>query len=270
LWAHSFLVISTPRASCDTLISAHEAEMECVVKRYPATEKYDSTFVSENWMGPNPLWLLEELCENLDLRPGMRVLDLGCGKGLTSIFLAKEFGVTVFATDLWIGATENFERFKQMGVSDLVFPIHAEAHALPYADGFFDVAIAIDSYHYFGADERYFPETLSKLVRSRGQFGIVTPGFSKEFDKGYPDTLRDFWNDEMWTFKSTQWWRKLWEKTGIAEITACYNMADPKDIWRPYAEWEDAHEDHEVSETAFIDADTNDDLALIVMAAVKK
>jgi len=46
-------------------------------------------------MGPNPLRLLEELCQHLDLKPGMKVLDMGCGKGLTSVFLANEYGVTV-------------------------------------------------------------------------------------------------------------------------------------------------------------------------------
>ena len=44
-------------------------------------------------MGPNPLWLLEELCEHMNLTPGMKILDMGCGKGLTSVFLAKEYGV---------------------------------------------------------------------------------------------------------------------------------------------------------------------------------
>lgn len=53
-------------------------------------------------LAPNAMWLIEILCEKMDLKPGMRVLDMGCGKGLTSIFLAKEFGVTVFANDLWI------------------------------------------------------------------------------------------------------------------------------------------------------------------------
>jgi ubiquinone/menaquinone biosynthesis C-methylase UbiE len=41
-------------------------------------------------MGPNPLWLTEWLCELMDLRPGMRVLDLGCGRAPSSIFLAFE------------------------------------------------------------------------------------------------------------------------------------------------------------------------------------
>lgn len=79
-------------------------------------------FISENMMGPNSLVILEELLENADLKPGMRVLDLGCGKGLTSVFLAKEYGVRVFAADLWISATENLQRFDSCGVSELVTP----------------------------------------------------------------------------------------------------------------------------------------------------
>ena len=58
-------------------------------------------------MGPNALWLMEALAEVLPIEPGMRVLDLGCGRAMTSIFLAKEFGAEVWATDLWIDASAN-------------------------------------------------------------------------------------------------------------------------------------------------------------------
>jgi len=132
-------------------------------------------------MGPNPLWLLEDLCGHMDLCPGMKVLDMGCGKGITSVFLAKEYGVTVFTNDLWISAADNLSRFEEAGVADKVFPIHAEAYALPYAEGFFDAAISIDSYHYFGASESYFPDVFSKLVKPNGQFGIVVPGLRRDF-----------------------------------------------------------------------------------------
>jgi cyclopropane fatty-acyl-phospholipid synthase-like methyltransferase len=198
------------------------------MKKYPRTEKYDHNWVCDNWMGPHPLWLLEELCQHLTLKPGMKVLDMGCGKGITSVFLAKEFGVTVFANDWWISATENLKRFEEAGVAERVFPIHAEAHALPYAEGFFDAAISIDSYQYFGADEMYFPCTISKLVKAGGQFGIVVPGLTREFTKGYPDTLKEHWVGEMFSFHSKGWWRHLWEKTEIVEITACYDMEEPK------------------------------------------
>lgn len=238
------------------------------MKRYPRVEKYDGSWIAEHWMGPHPLWLLEELCEHLDLKPGMKVLDMGCGKGLTSVFLAREFGVTVFANDLWISPTENLRRFEAAGVADRVFPIHAEAHALPYAEGFFDAAISIDSYQYFGADELYFPCTFSKLVRPGGQLGIVVPGLTREFDKGYPETLKELWAEELFSFHSSMWWRRLWEKTGLAEITACYDMADPKEIWRPWATWSRDHLGF--NDVDFLDADTEDDLALIVMSAVRK
>ena len=237
------------------------------MKNYPLTEKYNHNWVSKNWMGPNPLWLLEELCEHMDLRPGMKVLDMGCGKGLTSVFLAKEFGVAVFANDLWISATENFQRFEEAGVADLVYPIHAEAHALPFADGFFDAAIAIDSYQYFGADEMYFPCTFSKLVKPGGQFGIVVPGLKKEFKNGYPNTLKEHWEGEMFSFHSKGWWRHLWQKTGLVEITACYDMEEPKEIWMPWAKW--AKENLGFFDVAFLDADKNNDIALIVMSGIK-
>ena len=53
-------------------------------------------------MGPNVLWLTEALTQVLPLEPGMRVLDLGCGAAISSIFLARELGVQVWAADLWI------------------------------------------------------------------------------------------------------------------------------------------------------------------------
>jgi cyclopropane fatty-acyl-phospholipid synthase-like methyltransferase len=254
------------------------------VKNYPRTEKYDQNWISENWMGPNPLVLLEELCGHLDLKPEMKVLDMGCGKGLTSVFLAKEFGVTVFANDLWINATDNLKRFEKADVADMVFPIHAEAHALPYACGFFDAAISIDSYHYYGASENYFVDTYAKLVKSGGQFGIVVPGLAREYEKGYPDTMEKFWKGsaEMFTFHSKDWWHKLWAKTGLIQISACYNMDSPKEVWMPWAEWSRTnftqllkecadlpHEEPDADDLDFLAADTHNDIALIVMAGVK-
>jgi cyclopropane fatty-acyl-phospholipid synthase-like methyltransferase len=44
--------------------------------------------------------MAEWLTSALDLRPRMRVLDLGCGRATSSIFLHREFGVQVWATDL--------------------------------------------------------------------------------------------------------------------------------------------------------------------------
>ena len=84
----------------------------------------------------------------------MRVLDLGCGRGLTSAYLADTFGVQVFALDLWIPATENYLRFRELGLDSRIIPLHGDAWNMPFAEEYFDAVVSIDSYHYFGRDER--------------------------------------------------------------------------------------------------------------------
>ena len=34
-----------------------------------------------------------------------------------------------------------------------------------------------------------------------------------------------------------KWRRALWEKTGLCEIIACYDLDEPKAIWQPWADW---------------------------------
>lgn len=148
--------------------------------RYPRSRAYNIDWMMDNMMGPNALWLMESLTERLHLEPGMRVPDMGCGKAISSIFLAKEFGVQVWATDLWIGAGENWDRIKQAGVQDRVYPIHAESHDLPFATGFFDAMVSVDAYHYFGTDDLYF-EYYAGFARPGAELGIVVPGIAEEF-----------------------------------------------------------------------------------------
>ena len=146
---------------------------------FPRSNKYDPEWVIENRMGLNALWLTEWLCESMQMKPGMRVLDLGCGKALSSIFLAKEFGVQVWATDLWIEATENLQRIEESGLAESVFPIQADARELPFAYGFFDAILAVDSYIYFGTDDLYL-DYIQKFLKHSGQIGIVVNCFMQE------------------------------------------------------------------------------------------
>jgi len=63
--------------------------------RYPRSSTYSPRWLIDNLMGPHPLWLAESLTQVMPIHADMRVLDLGCGTALTSIFLAREFGAQV-------------------------------------------------------------------------------------------------------------------------------------------------------------------------------
>src|ERR1700675_2558594 len=125
------------------------ADERLISERFSRSSRYHPEWVLAGVSGgANPLWMTEWLAEALDLRPGMRVLDLGCGRAMSSIFLRREFGVQVWATDLWFSASENRQRIADAGadVADGIYPIHADARALPFATDFFDAIVSMDSF----------------------------------------------------------------------------------------------------------------------------
>jgi SAM-dependent methyltransferase len=195
--------------------------------------------VLENLMGPNVLWLTEALLEVLDLQPGMRVLDLGCGKAVSSIFLARETGAKVWAADLWIPASENWSRIRAAGAEDSVFPLNAEAHALPFADGFFDAVVSVDAYHYFGTDDLYLETHLARLVGPGGTLAIVVPGLAHEFGGDPPAHLARHWAErpDLWSFHSPEWWRRHWQRTGLVDVRVADRIPEG---WRDWIAWDEA------------------------------
>lgn len=203
---------------------------------FPRSGPYDPQWVLDNQMGPHPLWLTEWLCRNMNLKKGMRVLDLGCGRGLSSVFLAKEYGAQVWATDLWISATDNRKRIDEAGLTDSIFPIHTDARSLPYADEFFDAIVCVDAYIYFGTDDLYL-DYLYKFVKPGGQIGIVVPGFMQELNGSLPEHLLPFWAQECWTWHTLDWWRRHWKRTGLVKLQCADTMPDG---WKFWLTWEEA------------------------------
>jgi cyclopropane fatty-acyl-phospholipid synthase-like methyltransferase len=219
---------------------------------FPLASRYHPEWVIGHASGgANSLWLTEWLASVMDLRPGIRVLDLGCGRACSSIFLRREFGVQVWATDLWISAAENLQRIRDAEVDDGVFPLHCDARSLPFASGFFDAILCIDSYPYFGADDLYL-NYLANFVKAGGRIGIAGAGMTQEIDGAVPTHLREMWSTDLWAFHSAGWWKRQWEKTGIVAVEVADSMPDG---WARWLDWQQAVCPDNTTETAAIEAD---------------
>lgn len=200
--------------------------------RYERSSRYDPVWVRANALGPHPLWLVEHLSGAMDLRPGARVLDLGCGAAITSIFLAREFGVQVWAADLWVEPTENFQRVVETDVGHSVFPMRLEAHTLPFPHGFFDAVVSVGTFHYFGTEMRYL-SYLAQFVRAGGRIGMISPGNGVDPDDSDPPvTLDEAPNGvDFFTFRSPDWWRRLWTRSPGLKVEVSEMVDGGRELW---------------------------------------
>jgi cyclopropane fatty-acyl-phospholipid synthase-like methyltransferase len=223
-----------------------------VSAKFPRSSAYNPEWVLASVSGgANSLRLTEWLAEALDLRPGMRVLDLGCGRAASSIFLRREFGVQVWATDLWINASENLQRIRDAGVGDGVFPLHADARALPFAADFFDAVLCVDAFYYFGTDDLYL-NYLAHFVKPGGPIAVAGAGLMREIEGPVPEHLKEWWTQDLWCLHSAAWLRRHWERTGILAVERADTMPDG---WQFWLEWIETVAPDNATEIMTLEAD---------------
>ncbi|MGI5893245.1 MAG: SAM-dependent methyltransferase [Candidatus Merdivicinus sp.] len=231
---------------------------------------FTETYLRENIMGPNPIRILEEMLSLFSIPEKSVILDLGCGRGLTSMYLAKETKSTVFATDLWIPAGENLARFSEMGFTQTeIVPIHAEAHELPYAEGFFDAVVSIDSFHYFGYNPDYLRDSLLPFVRKGGLILLAVPGLKRDFDGQIPPEMLHSWTPEdLDTMHDCAHWRDMLSHAPQAEILTITELCCFEQAW---AEWLACDQNpHAVGDRASMNAGAGNYMNLIGIVLQKR
>lgn len=204
--------------------------------KYIKSQKYSTPELMSKIMGPNPVKLEEELLIDSKIPENAVVCDLGSGQGLTSVFLAKEYGYTVYAADLWSDPEENRKFFDKTGLSrEKIIPVKADAENLPFNKEFFDAVVSTDSYNYFGRDANYLDDKLLPYVKSGGYIYIAIPGMKKDCHENLPKELLLSWTPEQLEYMhDVEYWSKMAGKCKGAEVITVSEMESNDEVW---ADW---------------------------------
>ncbi len=124
---------------------------------------------------------LDYICRKLRLRPGQRLLDIGCGWGALVRHAAREYGVEAVGITLSPAQVEiALERIDAEALSD-----RARVELVDYRDadryGTFDAIASVGMFEHVGAEKllQYFKQAY-ELLREGGVF--LNHGISREID----------------------------------------------------------------------------------------
>lgn len=197
---------------------------------------YQKYISEETMMGPNSVRILEELFNQRPLRfsPDDLILDLGCGKGLTSLVIARETGAKVYANDLWISAEENRKRFVKWGIDKQVIPVCEDANRLQFEEKQFNALFSVDAYHYFAGGEGFFESRMMPFIKDGGIALIGVPGMKDEFEGRAVELLSDWLGEDSYMFKSPKVWKALIGSSDRIESVKTWEMECFSKAW---SEW---------------------------------
>lgn len=123
--------------------------------------------------------------ERLGLRPGDRLLDLGCGAGRHA-FEALRRGARVVAFDFEEGELKDVASMTSAMAADNQIPpqgrsgcVRGDATRLPYPDGSFDRIIASEVMEHIPDDDAAMAE-LARVLRPGGTLAVTVPAWLAE------------------------------------------------------------------------------------------
>jgi cyclopropane-fatty-acyl-phospholipid synthase len=143
---------------------------------YQAMLDKDLTYSCAYWKGCSTLDEAQQaklalICEKLQLKPGMRVLDIGCGWGSFSRYAAKNYGVSV------LGVTVSEEQYQYATDFCLGFPIEICLSDYRSVQGTFDRICSVGMFEHVGPQNYHdYMKLAHRCLKKDGLFLLHTIG----------------------------------------------------------------------------------------------
>ena len=125
---------------------------------------------NDHWWYRGRRRVLDNVIASLELRPGARILDAGCGSGRNMVLLARYGQVT--GVELSAASVAVAQR---RGVGDV---IEGSVDDLKFPDDSFDFAVSLDVLEHLDDDSAALDE-LRRVVRPGGQLLVTVPAYPR-------------------------------------------------------------------------------------------
>jgi len=223
--------------------------------QYPELSSYSRDEIFSDAMGGGALFLAVRMARTMDLRPEEIVLDLGCGKGSTSVFLARHYGVRVVAVDLWIPATFLADKIAANGYRDRILPLHLDiTEELPFARDYFDAIFCMNSLSFYGGSVGFLRHLLKHLSPG-GVFCVGMETLSHEFTPEQlqnppsvynynlppPNQDANVWEGDFLKMHTSHWWKDLFLRSGLVDVYQCFELEDATVMYEDFVRYQDEH-----------------------------
>jgi ubiquinone/menaquinone biosynthesis C-methylase UbiE len=120
--------------------------------------------------------ITEKTIRHMQLRPGERVLDLGCGSGWATRLLARlvSDGPEGFGQVVGLDVSDEMVRQARGASKDFenILYVWGSAEKIPWEENFFDKVLSVESFYYYPDQDRALME-LFRVMAPRGRMFIL-------------------------------------------------------------------------------------------------
>lgn len=160
------------------------------------------------------------LINALNLKPGMRVLEVGAGSGQVAAILAKNWNVSVVTLEPWEDLKPIQDYAIEQEVKNQVLALNVNAKHMPFPDESFDAVFGIGSFFMIDEREQALKEMI-RVTRNKGFIGIAEP--MSRFTS-MPSTLDEYdisSHYKMW-LRTLTWNSNLFKSYDLTVTEALY------------------------------------------------